>query len=70
MLKKFSDEMRECCEFADECRRLADATDDFSRRRSYLDMAERWLHLANNPAFMEQISNFKAVIGRRRPPNP
>jgi hypothetical protein len=64
MPEQFSDEIRECHEFADECRRLADETDNPSIRRCYLEMAERWLHLAHNPAFLEQISNFKKAIRR------
>jgi hypothetical protein len=62
MLNKFSDEIQECNQFADECRRIADETDDLSRRQDYLDMEARWLQLARSPAFLEQISNFKAAI--------
>jgi hypothetical protein len=56
LLQKFSDEILECCQFAAECRRNADKTDDLSRKQFWLDMEDRWLHLARSPAFLEQIS--------------
>ena len=31
------------------------------RKQFWLDMEERWLHLARSPAFLEQISNFNAA---------
>jgi hypothetical protein len=68
MLQKFSDEILECYQFADQCRRTADETDDLSKKQDYLNMAERWLHLARSPAFLEQISNFNAATRRLRPP--
>jgi hypothetical protein len=61
MLHKFSDEIHECNQFADECRRNAAETDDPSRKQYYLDMEARWRHLASN-AFLEQISNLKEAI--------
>ena len=61
-MEKFSDEIHECNQFADECRRNADETDNSSRRQYYLDMEARWLQLARSPAFLEQICNFKAAI--------
>jgi hypothetical protein len=70
MLHKFSDEIHECNQFADECRRNADEIDDLSRKQHYLDMEARWLHLARSPAFLEQISNFNAATWRLRPPKP
>ena len=45
MLHKFSDEIHQCNQFADECRRNADEIDDLSRKQHYLDMEARWLHL-------------------------
>ena len=66
MLHKFSAEIHECNQFAAECRRNADEADDLSRKQFWLDMEERWLHLARSPAFLEQISNCNAAI-RRRP---
>ena len=51
-----------------QCRRTADETDDLSKKQDYLNMAERWLHLARSPAFLEQISNFNAATRRLRPP--
>jgi hypothetical protein len=62
MLQKFSDEILECYQFADQGRRTADETDDLSRKQDYLDMEARWLQLARSPAFLEQICNFKAAI--------
>ena len=59
--RDFSDEILECCQFAAECRRNADAADNLSRKQFWLDMEERWLHLARSPAFLEQISNFNAA---------
>ena len=61
LLQKFSDEVLECCQFADECRRNADEADDAYRKQFWLDMEARWSHLARSPAFLEQISNFNAV---------
>ena len=46
MLQKFSDEILECCQFADECRRNADKADDLSRKQFWLDMEKRWLQRA------------------------
>jgi hypothetical protein len=66
MLHKFSDEIHECNQFADECRRNADKTDDPSRKQYYFDMEARWRHLASHAGFLEQISNFNAAT-RRRP---
>jgi hypothetical protein len=59
--RDFSDEIHECRQFAAECRRNADEADDLSRKQFWLDMEERWLHLARSPAFLEQISNFNAA---------
>jgi hypothetical protein len=67
MLQKFSDDILECCQFADECRRNADEADDPSRKQFWLDMEERWLHLARSPAFLQQISNFNAATRKLRP---
>ena len=60
LFQKFSDEVLECCQFADECRRNADEADDAYRKQFWLDMEARWSHLARSPAFLEQISNFNA----------
>jgi hypothetical protein len=70
MLQKFSDEILECYQFADQGRRTADETDDLSRKQDYLDMEARWLQLARSPAFLEQISNFNEATRRLRPPKP
>ena len=66
--RDFGDEILECCQFAAECQRNVDDADDLSRKQFWLDMEERWLHLARSPAFLEQISNFNAATrkGLRR----
>jgi hypothetical protein len=64
LLQKFSDEVLECCQFADECRRNAGEADDPYRKQFWFDMEARWRHLARNPAFLEQISNFN--VGSRK----
>jgi hypothetical protein len=40
-IQKFSDDIHECNQFADEFRRNADETDDPSRKQHYLDMEAR-----------------------------
>jgi hypothetical protein len=45
--RDFSDEILDCCQFADECRRNADETDDPNWKQHYLDMEARWRHLAS-----------------------
>jgi hypothetical protein len=67
LLQKFSDDILECCQFAEVCRRNADKAADLSSKQFWLDMEARWLHLADSPAFLQQISNFNAATRKLRP---
>ena len=46
MLQNLKDEVRECYEHAEECRRRAEYAADNATKQDYLDLERRWLSLA------------------------
>jgi hypothetical protein len=68
VLPKTSEDVRECYQHADECRRWAEEAFTPEDRRNFLDMEARWLSLARNYEFAEQLSLF--TRGRRYSPPP
>jgi hypothetical protein len=66
VLQKVSADVRECYQHADECRRWAEQAFTAEDRKDFLDMQARWLSLARNYEFAEQLSGF--TRGRRRSP--
>jgi uncharacterized protein Yka (UPF0111/DUF47 family) len=66
VLPKVSEDVRECYHHADECRRWAEGAFTPKDRQDFLDMEARWLSLARNYEFAEQLSRF--TRGRRRSP--
>jgi hypothetical protein len=66
VLQKVSADVRECYQHADECRRWAEQAFTAEDRKDFLDMEARWLSLARNYEFAEQLSGF--TRGRRRSP--
>jgi hypothetical protein len=61
LLQKFSDEILECCQFAAECRRNADETDDLSRKQFWLDMEGSLAPFGPQPCIPRTNFNFNAA---------
>src|SRR5579872_4101826 len=61
MLKRLSDNIRECFERAAEAKLLADATNDPALKAEYLNAERRWLILARSYGFSERLEDFTAV---------
>jgi hypothetical protein len=55
MLQKLSDDIRECYRHAAEARQKAEATSHLPTKAEYQDMERRWLSLARNYEFSEQL---------------
>jgi hypothetical protein len=70
MLLTLDSEIRECYRHAAECIRSADQSRDWLTKQDFLDMEERWLCLARNYEFAEQLSNFSKPCGNRQRQNP
>jgi hypothetical protein len=66
VLQKVSADVRECYQHADECRRWAEQAFTPKDRTDFLEMEARWLSLARNYEFAEQLSGF--TRGHRRSP--
>jgi len=64
VLQKVSADVRECYQHADECRKEAERAFTPEERQDFLDMEARWLSLARNYEFAEQLSVF--TRGHRR----
>ena len=64
MLQNLSKEVRECYHRAEECKRLANATE--SAKADYLAMERRWLSLAHSYEFAERLSNFTAPFQKKQ----
>jgi hypothetical protein len=55
-------EIRECYLHAAECHRSADQSCDWAARQDFLEMEKRWLRLARNYEFAQQLSNFSKPV--------
>jgi hypothetical protein len=64
MLLKLSDEIGECYNRAEECRRRADTSIDPRTKADFLDMERRWFNLARSYEFAQRLSRFSASYGR------
>jgi hypothetical protein len=62
MHQTLDSEIRECYLHAAECHRSADQSRDWAARQDFLEMAKRWLRLARNYEFAEQLSNFSKPV--------
>lgn len=58
MLQKLGDHIAGCRERAAECYSRANETKDAAIRPDYLDMADRWNHLADAYVFVETLERF------------
>jgi hypothetical protein len=65
MLQNLSNEIRECYQHAEDCRRRADQATDPSTKEHYLAMEQRWLGLAHNYDFAERLSHFTDPFRKR-----
>jgi hypothetical protein len=70
MLLTLVSEIREYYRHAAECIRSADQSRDWLTKQDFLDMEKRWLCLARNYEFAEQLSNFSEPCGNRQRQNP
>jgi hypothetical protein len=70
MLLTLASEIRECYRHAAECGCRADQSRDLLTKQDFLDMEKRWLCLARNYQFAEQLSNFSKPSGNRQGQNP
>ena len=62
MRQTLDSEIRDCYLHAAECRRSADQSRDRAARQDFLEMEKRWLRLAGNYEFAEQLSNFSTPV--------
>jgi hypothetical protein len=58
MLKRLSEEIRECYRHAEECARNAAAQTDQGLCDDFLRLEKRWLELARSMEFAERLNNF------------
>ena len=58
VLDNVTDEIRECYEHAEKCKRLAGAQSDAAARMDYLNLAGGWLVLARSYEFTERLTRF------------
>jgi DNA-binding CsgD family transcriptional regulator len=63
MLRRLSDEQKECMERAAEAHQRADASANSADRETFLDMEKRWLDLARSYGYVEQLQTF---LGNQR----
>jgi hypothetical protein len=66
MLKKISDQVRECYEHAERCARYAKVVNDSQNRKDLLRLEEQWLELARSFELTERISDFTKDATQRR----
>ncbi len=66
MLRKLTDEVRNCYERADECGRKANASASAELRADFLLLQQSWLNLARSYEFAERLLDFSAENNRRR----
>jgi hypothetical protein len=66
MLQKLSEDIRECYERAEQCRRAAETAGNPSAKGDFLDMEKRWLSLARSYEFAERLSSFTAPFRRHK----
>jgi hypothetical protein len=60
MLQKLTDEIAECYAHASHCRERAKQALDPTIKQNFFEMEGRWLSLAHNYEFAEQLSNYIA----------
>jgi two-component sensor histidine kinase/PAS domain-containing protein len=58
VLQQLSEQVRECHRRAADAKAQADATIDPAMKRSYSDLADRWLFLARSHMFTESLQDF------------
>jgi hypothetical protein len=58
MLRNLGEHIQDCHVHASDCRKKAAREADQTRKHELLDMEARWLHLAQNYAFLESLERF------------
>jgi hypothetical protein len=58
MLGNLSEQIRECLQHAEDCRRQAGAQTCLQLKEDFLDMERRWVFLARSYEFTERLANF------------
>jgi hypothetical protein len=66
MLRKLSDEVRECYAHADECAHKAQDAFTAEMREDFLRLQKSWLALARSYEFAEQLLDFSRENTRSR----
>ncbi len=63
MLENLTENIRECYRHAEDCERQAAVQTDPSLRQDFLDIATRWIKLAESYGLVERVNAFT-----RKPP--
>jgi hypothetical protein len=58
MLQNLSQQIRDCYQHAEECRRRAIAQADPELRKDFLELERRWLKLARSYELAERLAKF------------
>ena len=66
MLENLSEEVRQCCEHAEQCAGQARATQDENLRADYLRLAQGWLNLAQSYELWQRLTLFINEAARRK----
>jgi hypothetical protein len=66
MLRKLSNEIAECYQHAERCRRKAHEATIETARQEYLEMERRWLFLARSYEFTERLTEFSQYAKSRK----
>jgi PAS domain S-box-containing protein len=66
VLQQLSEQVRECHVRAADAQRQADATADPALKRTYTDLADRWLFLARSFMFTESLQDFVNQSSKRK----
>ena len=66
MLLRLAENIRQCLDHAAEARERAQETSDSQRRAEFMDMASRWLKLAESYRLVEQLDRFITDTKRER----
>jgi hypothetical protein len=65
VLQNLSNEIRECYQHAEDCRRRADEATDPVTKRDFLETEKRWLSLARSYEFAERLSRFTEPFSKQ-----
>jgi hypothetical protein len=68
MLQNLNEEIRECLQRAEECRRRSEVEARSDAKADFLEMERRWLSLARSYEFSEQLARSAAPLSWRLRP--